>query len=150
MNHPWGLTKHGFKAKDLDAIKNELESALQKQVDPTLNFGDGTVAGQLTAIVANQIRQVWEMAADLFTSLDANTAKGRSLEALCALTGTHRRRGWCRDQTWRRCWFAASSGWRSSPGSVPCRSSSRWQPAISHRPRLRLSISAGGSGDAIH
>ncbi len=92
MNHAWGLTKHGFKAKDFDAIKNELESALQKEVDPALNFGDGTVAGQLTAIVANQIRQVWEMAADLFASLDANTAKGRSLDALCALTGTHRQR----------------------------------------------------------
>lgn len=91
-NQTWGLTEKGFKAKDFDTIKNDLERSLHKEVDPTLNFGNDTIAGQLTNIFATQIRQIWEMAADLYTAFDANTACGRSLDALCALTGTHRKR----------------------------------------------------------
>ncbi len=91
MSHAWGLSDHGFKAKDLPTIKNELESTLQREVDSTLNFGEGTVAGQLTAVVANQARQVWEAAHDLYHSLNPDTAFGASLDALCKLTGTFRR-----------------------------------------------------------
>jgi len=92
MSEIFGLSKYGFKAKKLKHIKDELETELRKTVDTNLRFTPDTVAGQITAIVANQIAQVWEMAAGLFASLDANMAHGQALDSLCALTGTYRRR----------------------------------------------------------
>jgi uncharacterized phage protein gp47/JayE len=83
----YGLSKAGFRAKKHQQIKEELEAELKKSVDPTLRFSPDTVAGVLTGIVAHQCAQVWEMLQGLYNSLDANAASGRSLEALCSLTG---------------------------------------------------------------
>ncbi len=87
----WGLTIAGFRPKTFHAIKEELESALRSAVDKDLRFTPDTIAGQITGIIANQTRQVWEMAAGLYASLDSNTASGRALDALCALSGTYRK-----------------------------------------------------------
>lgn len=87
----WGLLPFGFRPKTFHAIKEEIEDELKKTVDPHLRFAPDTVAGQITGIVANQIRQVWETTAGLYASLDSNTASGRALDALCALSGTYRR-----------------------------------------------------------
>lgn len=91
MLEPWGLSKIGFKQKDLPTIKDELEQALRREVDPTLHFGSGSIAGILTGIVANQACQVWESLSGLYNSLQPDTATGRALDALCSLTGTFRK-----------------------------------------------------------
>ncbi len=88
----WGLMPFGFKPKTFHAIKKEIEDQLIKSVDPLLRFTPDTIAGLITGIVANQTRQVWEMAAGLYASLDSNTANGSALDALCALSGTYRRK----------------------------------------------------------
>jgi uncharacterized phage protein gp47/JayE len=90
MPQAFGLTDKGFKAKDFHTIKNDLEAEIRKEVDPTLHFGPGSVAGILTSIVANQARQVWEAAQGLYHSLQPNAATGNALDALCSLTGTYR------------------------------------------------------------
>lgn len=87
----WGLVAAGFRPKTFHAIKEEIEDQLIKTVDPLLRFTPDTIAGQITGIVANQTRQVWEMAAGLYASLDGNSASGRALDALCALSGTYRK-----------------------------------------------------------
>lgn len=87
----WGLQTVGFKPKTSSAIKEEIEQEFKKSVDTHLRFTPDTIAGMLTGIIANQTRQVWEMAAGLYTSFDSNTASGRALDALCALTGTYRK-----------------------------------------------------------
>ena len=92
MPQAFGLTDKGFKAKDFHTIKDDLEAELRKEVDPTLHFGAGSVAGILTAIVAHQARQVWEIAQGLYHSLQPNTATDKALDALCSLTGTYRRK----------------------------------------------------------
>lgn len=92
MLQTWGLTKAGFKQKDLSSIKDDLESALRREVDPTLHFGSGTITGVLTGIVANQAAQVWEALSGLCNSLKPDSATGRALDALCSLTGTYRYR----------------------------------------------------------
>ena len=79
----YGLTEYGFKAKNFLTIKEELEAALIKEVDPTLQFGPGSVAGVLTGIVANQAHQVWESLQGLYHSLQPHTASGSALDALC-------------------------------------------------------------------
>jgi hypothetical protein len=87
----WGLSATGFKPKTFAVIKEEIENELRKAVDPNLRFTPDTIAGQLTGIMANQIRQVWEMAAGLYASLDSSSATGKALDALCQLTGTYRK-----------------------------------------------------------
>jgi uncharacterized phage protein gp47/JayE len=87
----FGLSDQGFRGKDLSTIKDELEKKLLADVDPTLRFGPDTVAGVITAIVANQARQVWDSLSGLYHSLQPNTATARALEALCSLTGTYRK-----------------------------------------------------------
>lgn len=90
MPELFGLSETGFKAKDLTTIKQELEAALVREVDPGLQFGPGSVAGVLTGIVANQAGQVWESLQGLYHSLQPQTASGNALDALCSLTGTFR------------------------------------------------------------
>lgn len=92
MPEACGLSDIGFKPKDLPTIKDELERELRKEVDPTLHFGAGSVAGILTGIVANQAHQVWQALSGLYCSLQPDSASGRALDALCSLTGTYRRR----------------------------------------------------------
>lgn len=88
-----GLSEKGFKIKKLADIKSDMENELRSKVDPNLSFDANTIAGNITAIVANQTAQVWESLAGLYHALQPNTASGFSLDALCSLTGTYRKRG---------------------------------------------------------
>jgi uncharacterized phage protein gp47/JayE len=92
MPQACGHSPYGFKAKEFSVIKDELEAKLRAEVDPTLQFGPDSVAGVITAIVANQARQVWEALHGLYHSLQPETAMGRALDALCSLTGTYRKK----------------------------------------------------------
>ena len=91
MAQAFGLSPEGFKAKTLTHIKSELEAELLAKVDPTLLFDADTIAGTITAIVANQACQVWESLSGLYHSLQPETATGRALDALCSLSGTYRK-----------------------------------------------------------
>jgi uncharacterized phage protein gp47/JayE len=82
---------HGFKAKNFQEIKTDLESAFLKEIDPSLRFTPDTVAGVLTGIMANEIAKVWEALYDLYHAQDPMCAKGRYLDILCSLTGTTRK-----------------------------------------------------------
>ena len=88
-----GLSEKGFKIKKMNDIKNDIEDELKSQIDPTLNFNVSSIAGSITSIVANQAAQVWEALAALYHALQPNTATGLSLDALCSLTGTYRKKG---------------------------------------------------------
>lgn len=90
MSDIWGLSEKGFKPKDLHTIKSDIEAAFKKEIDPYLQFHEGTVLGMLVSIIANQVRQVWESLSALYHALQADTASGRFLDALCSLTGTYR------------------------------------------------------------
>jgi len=93
----WGLSDAGFRPKTSDVIKKEIESELRNTVEPSLLFTPDTVAGQLTGIISNQARQVWETLSSLYHSLQPDSASGRALDALCSLTGTYRKRAsFCR------------------------------------------------------
>lgn len=92
MAERWGLSEKGFIAKDFLSIKADIEAALLKEVDPSLQFGADTVAGQITNIVSFQARAVWEATMGLYHSLRPDSASGSALDALCSLTGTYRRK----------------------------------------------------------
>jgi hypothetical protein len=61
MSDIWGLSEKGFKSKDLHTIKSDIEAAFKKEIDPHLQFNEGTVSGMLSSIVAHQARQVWSL-----------------------------------------------------------------------------------------
>lgn len=90
MNSTFGLSETGFKPKDLTTIKHDIETSMLKDIDPGLNLGAGSIAGILSAIVANQTCQVWEALLGLYHSLQPHAATGSALDALCSLTGTYR------------------------------------------------------------
>jgi uncharacterized phage protein gp47/JayE len=92
MADNFGLSVAGFKPKDFSIIKSQIEDELRKEVDPSLHFGPGTVAGVISGIVSYQTRQVWEALSGLYHSLQPDSSSGRALDALCSLTGSYRRR----------------------------------------------------------
>ncbi|MCA9507909.1 MAG: baseplate J/gp47 family protein [Myxococcales bacterium] len=91
MPEIFGLTSKGFKAKDFNTIKEEIEQEMRRTIDPSLHCGPTSIAGQITAIVALQARQVWESASGLYHSLQPHSASGHALDSLCSLTGVYRR-----------------------------------------------------------
>ena len=86
----YGVTLKGFRPKPFEAIQAEIQESFKIHISPTLSFAPNTIAGQLTGIFAAKIREVWEVAAGVYTSLDADSAGGRALTALSSLTGTVR------------------------------------------------------------
>ena len=87
----WGISKLGFKAKSFLQIKNDLQTDFLRLIDPTLRFTPDTLTGVLVGIMANQVREVWEVLQGLYSSFNPNYATGRELDALCSLTGTIRK-----------------------------------------------------------
>lgn len=86
-----GLTTDGFEIKTLAEIKAEIEQLQLENVDANLNQSADSVIGQINAIFANQLREVWELVQAVYTSAYPDTASGQALSYLAAMTGTIRR-----------------------------------------------------------
>lgn len=86
----YGVTLRGFRPKPFEVIQAEIQESFKTQISPNLSFASNTIAGQLTGIFAAKICELWEVAAGVYTSLDADCAEGRALTALSSLTGTIR------------------------------------------------------------
>ncbi|MEI6806744.1 MAG: hypothetical protein WCK49_09615 [Myxococcaceae bacterium] len=86
----YGVTLRGFRPKPFEVIQAEIQESFKTQISPNLSFAPNTIAGQLTGIFAAKIGELWELAAGVYTSLDADCAEGRALTALSSLTGTIR------------------------------------------------------------
>lgn len=87
----WGVTKYGFKPKDFELIERELQDEMRAKISASLQF-NGTIAGQLTGIFSHKLRDVWELAASVYTGLDPDVASGSALTSLASLTGTVRKK----------------------------------------------------------
>jgi uncharacterized phage protein gp47/JayE len=85
-----GLTSEGFEAKTLEEIKAELESGLRTEISDTLNVETDSPLGQLIGIFSSKLREVWELAEEVYNSSYPDSASGFSLGALSVLTGTQR------------------------------------------------------------
>lgn len=86
----YGVTLRGFRPKPFEVIQAEIQESFKTHISPALSLEPNTIAGQLTDIFAAKIRELWEVAAGVYTSLDADSAEGRTLTALSSLTGTIR------------------------------------------------------------
>ena len=87
---PFGLSTTGLSVPTLDEIKSEIDAAARAEIDPRIDLSEASPLGQFSAIVARQIRKVWEVVEALYAAADPDGATGQSLDRLAALTGTER------------------------------------------------------------
>lgn len=90
MPAPYGVTDTGFSAKTLAEILAELRTRQREEISETLDTSTDSPIGQLNGIFASKVRELWEVAEEVYASMDPRQATGRSLENLSAITGTLR------------------------------------------------------------
>lgn len=86
-----GLTTTGFTRKILDEIVAELGEDERGRISGQLDLSERTVIGNLNAIFADQISQVWEAFEELVRQFDPDNALDDRLVALSLLSGVDRR-----------------------------------------------------------
>jgi uncharacterized phage protein gp47/JayE len=86
----WGVTDTGFVKKVLDDILTEIESDEKALISPSLNVLPTAVLGQINGIFADKLRELWDVAEEIYRSGFPDSASFESLDQLMALTGSIR------------------------------------------------------------
>ena len=87
----YGVTDAGFVAKTLEQSRVELELEYRAAYGDDANTSSASVLGQHIGILATKLREVWELVEAGYDGQYPDSATGRSLTMLAALTGTQRR-----------------------------------------------------------
>jgi uncharacterized phage protein gp47/JayE len=85
-----GLTDTGITIETIDSLLASMVADQVANISPTLNTEADSVLGQLNAIYAAALLELWELFEDIYQSGYADTASGQSLSYIAALTGTLR------------------------------------------------------------
>lgn len=85
-----GMTSTGFVVPTLDELKALLETYEKYLISPTLNTSSASVTGQLNGIFAGEAIKIWEGLKAQYDAMNPDQATGRSLDLICAITGTIR------------------------------------------------------------
>jgi hypothetical protein len=88
----FGLLPDGFVVPTIDEIITDYQNTVQNNIGKSMRTGNTTLLGQLIAILAEQVRLLWEAEQATYSASDPDSATGSALEVLCALTGTLRPR----------------------------------------------------------
>jgi len=83
-----GLTETGLEIKTIEEIIAGFEALQLTNIDPDLDTSATSVIGQLNAIYAAGLYEVWELLLALYQAAYPDTATGQQLAYLAALTGT--------------------------------------------------------------
>jgi uncharacterized phage protein gp47/JayE len=86
----YGLTSTGFVPKTLEVIREEINERMRAAFGASIDLSDGSIEGQIVAILAEREALLWEQMEVVNSSQDPDSATGTGLDALCALTGTVR------------------------------------------------------------
>ena len=92
----YGLLPEGFIPKPQTIIKEELDTVYKNTFgaqlgsEPDGSVPADSVAGQRIGLHAERMAELWEVGQALASSFDPDGATGRSLDILCAITGTVR------------------------------------------------------------
>lgn len=92
----YGLLPEGFIPKPQTIIKEELDTVYKNTFgaqlgsEPDGSIPADSVAGQRIGLHAERMAELWEVGQALASSFDPDGATGRSLDILCAITGTVR------------------------------------------------------------
>ncbi len=85
-----GLTDKGFIAKTIEELKKEIEDDELSSISPALNLEANQPIGQLNAVVAKKLAEIWELLGTVTSMFNPNKAENFLLDNTCALTGTIR------------------------------------------------------------
>lgn len=88
---PVGLSDTGFEAKTLETILAELEADVRTTIGAGVDTAPDSPTGQMLAIFASKVREVWELAQAVYASQYPASASGFSLTNVSAITGTKRK-----------------------------------------------------------
>lgn len=87
-----GLTPTGFVKKLFTEIRDEIIAAIRSVPGLSrVNLDRDSYMGGAVVAVANSISETWDVMAELYASFDPDSASGRSLDNLCAITGVYRK-----------------------------------------------------------
>ena len=84
------LTDTGFQQKTLVDLRTELEAAYTSVFGSTVDLSPEGPLGQIIAINAKMLADLWEGAQEIYTSRDPDQATGEALDNICAETGISR------------------------------------------------------------
>ena len=85
-----GITPEGFDRKTQETTVSELQQFERDNIDPQIEYDDEDPLGQINGVVSGPIAELWELAEELYHSLDAENAEGDALENVGALVGVPR------------------------------------------------------------
>ena len=84
------LTEKGFELKRLEEIKEGIESDLRSALGNGINLGSTELLGQQVGILAERFARVHELAQDVYFAFSPNSANGKSLDDVAAITNVFR------------------------------------------------------------
>jgi len=85
-----GLSSTGFTPKTAVEIADEMAATQRATIDPTLDTSAESVVGNLNAVTATKLRELWELAELVYGARSPRNASFAALDDLCAITGTTR------------------------------------------------------------
>jgi uncharacterized phage protein gp47/JayE len=86
-----GVTSTGFSRKLFDEIVSEIVAHERGRISAQLDVSERTVLGNLNAIFADHLSQVWELLEEAYNATDPDNATDSRLVSLALLTGVERR-----------------------------------------------------------
>src|SRR5574343_753688 len=86
----YGLLSTGFVPKPYTAVLADVEAALRASFGESIDLTPQSVFGQLAAIIAERVSEVWDAAQGVYNAFNPDAATGAALDNLAALTGTLR------------------------------------------------------------
>lgn len=85
-----GLTTTGITIKSVDEVLADLEAAELANIDANLNVEADSVLGQLNAVYAAALAELWELLEQVYQAAYPDTASGQALSYVAAMTGAFR------------------------------------------------------------
>lgn len=83
----YGLTADGFVPKTLEIIREEINENIRVIYGTSIDLSDSSALGQIVGIFAEREALLWELAEQVNSSQDPDSASGARLHAIGALTG---------------------------------------------------------------
>lgn len=85
-----GVSTEGFELKTLEQILEDINAEMLESISPTLDLSPDQPLGQINAIFAKQLAEVWEVAQTAYNAFNRGAAEGTLLDNIGLLTGTLR------------------------------------------------------------
>lgn len=86
----FGLTPTGFVPRIFTDLRSQIDGLEQAAFGASFDVSDGSAAGEINAIVAAALAEVWEVAEQVASSTNRDAAVDTRLDDIGALTGTLR------------------------------------------------------------